>query len=1311
MALIELNSTEPIETPETRTPPRPRFAWMDLLLILILLAGAYLRIVGTNWDDDSYNHPDERFLSMTTENLQPVSGIGEYFNTAASTMNPNNMGSGFYVYGTFPLMLVRYTSEWLEKTGLSNVKLIGRAYSSALDLLTVLVVYLIARRLYNRKVALLAAAFSAFTVLQIQQAHFYTTDTFSLLFLTLAILASVQILTTPLPAHVFDPAVRRTLKEEFFELVRHPWLVPSLLFGLWLGMAMASKINVFPVAVMLPGAILIQLVSLSPHEQKTQAWRVVLLLGLGALVSLLVFRILQPYAFSGPGFFNFGINKEWVDNLKSLESLSSKDADWPPAMQWARRPLWFSGQNLTIWGLGLPLGIAAWAGFLFAGWRMLKGEWRKHLLLWVWVGGYFVWQSLKANPTMRYQLPVYPFLAIFAAWALVTWMEAKPFKARRINWQKALSIAATVLVLGGSMAWSFAFTRIYTRPLTRVAASNWLFENVPGPLTLSIETTSGVTRQLINYPYGQALMPGYPYETTFNARETGTLNQLIIGRVKDLLPNSQPDSLLVTVSRQQDNIPALSREFALLPSSGGEQTIQFNSPVPLSPGQMYTLTILLPDAVGEVDMCAPIRLNIRTVDGDTSQYVPPGDPCTLTAGGSSTVTFQPENDQVLNSITLSNLNAGEEQPGPLPVLVVLGFQPYQEAILASAVLTKDFPSTSTAFHPGYMLTLSQPVILEKDLQYNIRVYLKGPNGSVELQGSALANEGAWDDGLPFRISGYDAFGGIYPPGLDFDMYTDDNPEKLGRFMRIMDEADYIAISSNRQYATLTRLPERFPMTTTYYRNLLGCPPEKDLIWCFRVAKPGMFQGDMGFELVYINQSNPNLGPLEINTQFAEEAFTIYDHPKVLIFRKNSSYDPANTVRILASVDFSKITRVAPGRAPSRPMDLMLPADRLAQQRANGTWAELFPPEALYNRYPALAAVLWYLVVSLLGIGMYPLVRFVMPGLSDRGYPLVRMVGMVLLAYFVWLAGSAGIPFNRLTISIVAALLLAVSLLLGWKQWPELKAEWNSKRRYFLLIEIVALAFFLLFLFVRLGNPDLWHPSKGGEKPMDFSYLNAVLKSTTFPPYDPWFAGGYLNYYYYGFVLVGVIIKWLGITPAVAYNIFLPQLFSLVALGAFCVGWNLFTGRARSEDEDQPSTLPALFAGLSASLAVVVLGNLATVRMIWHGLQKLAIAGLPGGLQIEDGNFFQRCCGPSRDSASSSMATACPFTPGTGTGSPAGYIPRNPSPNFLPLPSCTATRMPICMPCLSPSWCWHGRWLWSIPAGTGSKASLAGCSSA
>jgi uncharacterized membrane protein len=168
--------------------------------------------------------------------------------------------------------------------------------------------------------------------------------------------------------------------------------------------------------------------------------------------------------------------------------------------------------------------------------------------------------------------------------------------------------------------------------------------------------------------------------------------------------------------------------------------------------------------------------------------------------------------------------------------------------------------------------------------------------------------------------------------------------------------------------------------------------------------------------------------------------------------------------------------------------------------------------------------------------MFPFTRLALGSLADRGYPLVRLVGMVVLAYFTWLLGSYGVPFSQGTITGVAAVLLILNIGLALLQRDGLRNEWRERRRYFLTVEVITLLFFLLFLAVRLGNPDLWHPSKGGEKPMDFSYLNAVLKSTTFPPYDPWFAGGYINYYYYGFVLVGVLVKWMGIVPSASPTI-------------------------------------------------------------------------------------------------------------------------------------------------------------------------------
>jgi len=225
----------------------------------------------------------------------------------------------------------------------------------------------------------------------------------------------------------------------------------------------------------------------------------------------------------------------------------------------------------------------------------------------------------------------------------------------------------------------------------------------------------------------------------------------------------------------------------------------------------------------------------------------------------------------------------------------------------------------------------------------------------------------------------------------------------------------------------------------------------------------------------------------------------------------------------------------------------------------------------------------------------------------------------LFGYVAWLVGSVGVPYSRLTIAIVFGLLLIMGGLLGYYQRAELREEWRNNRKYFLMIEGLFLAFFLIDLIIRIGNPDLWHPSKGGERPMDFSYFNAVIKSTTFPPYDPWFAGGYINYYYYGFVLVGTPVKLLGIVPSIAYNFILPTLFAIVGICAFSLGWNLIEsaalrginiseGQMSTGDGKRRSTFDlGLVGGLAASALTILLGNLGTIQLVYQKLQELGAA--------------------------------------------------------------------------------------------------------
>ena len=657
-------------------------------------------------------------------------------------------------------------------------------------------------------------------------------------------------------------------------------------------------------------------------------------------------------------------------------------------------------------------------------------------------------------------------------------------------------------------------------------------------------------------------------------------------------------------------------------------------------------------------------LQIQDLQGSPVTQSLPAFPTTIRSASPFQMPFEAQTGGMLTGLNIPNLSDTSGGELPKTVLVYLHI-PAEEAPGGASVAAKpgSEPTLLGSFTAGgvqapqsnVQVNFELPVPIVAGQGYTLELAVQSDQGVISLAGSSIATEGDWDDGLPLRMDNYDGYGGIYPPELNLNMYWDDNPEKLDRFVRILNQSDYLTISSSRQWASLPRMPERFPMTTIYYRDLLGCPAEQSIEACYNVAEPGMYQGRLGFELVQVFQSDPSIGPFKINDQPSEEAFTVYDHPKVFIFKKTADYSSAQLEATLGSVDFSQVLRIAPLKFSSYPADLMLPGDRWAEQQAGGTWSQLFDTQALINAYPFLGALLWYLSVSLLGLLVYPLLRRALPGLADRGYPLARTAGMLLLAWSVWILGSYRVPFSRLTISIVLILMALTGLVLAYRQRDELQREFKARRRFFLLVELLALGLFVAFLLVRFGNPDLWHPWKGGEKPMDFSYFNAVLKSTSFPPYDPWFSGGYLNYYYFGFVFVGVLVKWLGIVPSIAYNLILPTIFSLIGLGAFSIAYNLsarsstwpeeeaavladaaledlLEAKAEAEQDDPHNAdgsdadedLPVHFLmkdfwiGLAGTTGMILVGNLGTVRMIFQGYQKIVA---PGGV-LEGTNIFQ-----------------------------------------------------------------------------------------
>src|SRR5215472_3027536 len=123
-------------------PQKPRADRLQFLVLgLILLVAAAFRLNAlATWDDNSHQHPDERFMTIVASSVSIPASIGDYFNTAHSSLNPYANGQSNYAYGQLPLTLTRAVAEALPVcpgciafTSYDRVYQVGRALSALAD--------------------------------------------------------------------------------------------------------------------------------------------------------------------------------------------------------------------------------------------------------------------------------------------------------------------------------------------------------------------------------------------------------------------------------------------------------------------------------------------------------------------------------------------------------------------------------------------------------------------------------------------------------------------------------------------------------------------------------------------------------------------------------------------------------------------------------------------------------------------------------------------------------------------------------------------------------------------------------------------------------------------------------------------------------------------------------------------------------------------------------------------------------------------------------------------------------------------------
>jgi 4-amino-4-deoxy-L-arabinose transferase-like glycosyltransferase len=532
--------------------------WQErLLLVLILVVAAGLRWSGLDWDEYRHYHPDERHIAWVASSISWPDDWSQALRPEQSTFNPfywspTAESEGIVVpqdqrrnfaYGHVPLYLgvaatalaervgpwlIPYLpADWLltrdilngaEMIPFRHLTAVARFLSGLMDLGTLLLLYLLGRRLYNPAVGLLAAAFLAVTVLHIQSAHFFIVDPFLTFFVTAALYCLIRSVEPDyLPQRRDDREIFSFLSVLSVLAVRAN--AGSLRWGWWLlsgvaiGLAVGSKFA----AVMLFVPLL-----LAAWAVAGARWLRWLLLGGGTAV--FTFALTNPFALLDFGCevitpIRWGIDTyrvNWgncyLQNIVTQNYMVQGRSALAFTYQYdGTLSYLYYAEMLLRWGTGPLLGLLALVGLAWAVWRGLRpffpwlsmfwtkrpSAWRDglvrvwqraqqpiphlpHYLLLSWVVPYLLTTGNFQVKFMRYLLPVTPILLLYGA-ALV-WEGRRTEDGGRRRWRWGVT-AVTLLFTG---LYALAFVNMYGQPHPWAEASRWVYASLPpGTLILS----------------------------------------------------------------------------------------------------------------------------------------------------------------------------------------------------------------------------------------------------------------------------------------------------------------------------------------------------------------------------------------------------------------------------------------------------------------------------------------------------------------------------------------------------------------------------------------------------------------------------------------------------------------------------------------------------------------------------------------------------------------------------------------------------------------------------------------------------------
>jgi len=243
------------------------------------------------------------------------------------------------------------------------------------------------------------------------------------------------------------------------------------------------------------------------------------------------------------------------------------------------------------------------------------------------------------------------------------------------------------------------------------------------------------------------------------------------------------------------------------------------------------------------------------------------------------------------------------------------------------------------------------------------------------------------------------------------------------------------------------------------------------------------------------------------------------------------------------------------------------------------WAVILRSDFLY-------VLKWWIVLLFIGFLFFPVSFNIFPTFTDKGFIFSKTIGLAISSYVFWLLSYLKLlkitSFNCWFVTAaVGVMLSAVSLARngGLKRFRSYFDE--DSVTWILTGESILLFSLCFWTYLRGFNPSIL----GLEKFMDYGFVNSILRSGYVPPKDMWFAGGSINYYYFGHYISAFLTRLSGIATEISYNLMMATLFAVSMALCFTIVSNMLKGHGILKKT------PVITGGLVASLLVCLGGNL------------------------------------------------------------------------------------------------------------------------